>query len=112
MMWNQSMVVSPMDKEDLIKEFIQIKRNGLHSEIHVCTISWDGPHTPISGWKLYVTLDSEKSESDIKPAIQALLNDKKYFCTCKECGERNPKGWMSSKDICQSCAEKNHGIVH
>jgi hypothetical protein len=35
-----------------------------------------------------------------------------YFATCEECGRRNPHGWMFDEQLCQACAEENHGVVY
>lgn len=43
---------------------------------------------------------------------QRVLETKRYFRVCKDCGERNPVGWMcTDMGVCHECAERNHGIV-
>lgn len=39
-------------------------------------------------------------------------SDRRFFMPCRECGEKQPKGWMHDSKICQCCASKNHGVVY
>lgn len=54
--------------------------------------------------------DAPSKEVDTK--ICELLSNEQYFRICNECGERNPCGWMHSQLICQSWAERNHGVIY
>ena len=101
-----------MNDAELIEEFFEIERAKEAIRILVQKISWDGPHTPVSNWSEAKVLPPEASEESIQQSITELLNDPQYFGMCTECNERNPNGWMQGRSLCQSCAEKNHGIVY
>lgn len=34
------------------------------------------------------------------------------FRRCEECGQMTPPEWRYDASICQSCAERNHGVIH
>jgi hypothetical protein len=101
-----------MDDHELVQRFIKIEPEAESINVLVCKIVWSGPHTPVSKWELAAKLNTNVPSAEIDAQIHKSLNDEKYFRVCKECGERKPCGWMHRKSICQSCAEKNHGIVH
>ncbi len=45
---------------------------------------------------------------------RAMAERSATFNKCVECGRSNPPEWMmgyDDEDICQSCAERNHGVV-
>jgi hypothetical protein len=101
-----------MHDYELIRNFIKIEPEAGGINLFVCKIGWSGPHTPTSTWELAATLNGDVSSAEIDAQIHKTLNNKQYFQVCKECGERKPCGWMHRKSICQSCAERNRGIVH
>ena len=101
-----------MKKEEVRRLCIKIARLDSSIEIRVAQVIWTEPHTPMTEWKLVKTLDQDVSDDEVCQAEEELLNDIKYFQTCKRCNELNPDGWMHSKDMCQSCAEKHLGIVY
>ena len=80
--------------------------------IHVCVISWDGPHTPVPTWELAAELPEDSSEEEIQASIVKLLNRKKYFKACNKCNERNPVGWMYSSNRCMECASKYDNVIY
>jgi len=100
-----------MDDSDLIQNFIRQKAVGDSVHLLVCVINWDGPATPITRWKVAARINVTDSEEKLDAEIELILRDKRYFGICKECGERNPTGWMHSNELCQSCAEK-FGVVY
>jgi len=101
-----------MDDQELISEFIAVERNSTGCSISVLTIRWDGPANPVSIWIPVRNLPADFPVSAIQSEIARLLEDPQYFAVCEECHERNPVGWMDDERICQSCAERNHGVVH
>jgi hypothetical protein len=95
---------------EMVREFVRVEYIGSVRKISVCQISWDGPHTPVSTWK--VVYESKTASRKVAAeAISQILNDRRYFEICTECGDRNPCGWMDDR-YCQSCAERNHGTVY
>lgn len=100
-----------MNDEDLIAEFVEVRRAEEGVGLWVREIGWQGPYTPVSSWTLAKTLPATASEDRIETEVRRLLTRKRYFRVCEECGERNPIGWMLDTKICQSCAERNHGVV-
>ena len=101
-----------MEDRELLEEFVRVERTEDKVQILVREIRWEGPHTPISTWAIARTLPAAASESDIENATARVLEDDGYFLVCRECEERNPRGWMHDGRICQVCAEANHGVVH
>lgn len=101
-----------MDDHELVQRFIKIELEAGTINVLVCKIGWSGPHTPESTWELAAKLKADVPSTDIDAQIHKTLNNEQYFQVCQECGERKPCGWMHSKSVCQSCAERNHGLVY
>lgn len=100
---------APNDPE-VMREFLRTLRTPDYLLIEVLTITWEGAHTPISTWKPGVTRPATTPENKVQQAQQRLLNTRRWFKVCQECGERQPNGWMHDSKMCQGCAEK-HGVV-
>ncbi len=75
----------------------------------VCSIAWQGSHTPISTWIKIAELPEYADAKAIHAQVQRALKLKTYFNTCEACGNKNPTGWMEGT-VCHSCLEKE-GIV-
>ena len=86
------------------------KKDGIY--IEVCVVNWNGPHTPISDWKVAKRMDSNCSITAMEEAIKAVLSDKKYFRECNSCGALKISGHMYDTGICQSCAQDTLDIVY
>ncbi len=82
------------------------------TDVLVQVIAWSTPHTPVSTWTTWRTLAHRPDPLERGSLLSQVLADPKYFETCAECDERSPLGWMHSADICQACAQKNHGVVY
>lgn len=80
--------------------------------ILVGSVLWDGPAHATPSWSVVRELPGESSVSVVDDAIAALLTSTDYFAICAECGERKPKSWMDDERICQTCAERRHGVVY
>ena len=101
-----------MDDNDLIKDFVRRTTTDAGVTIEVKVIGWDGPHTPVSSWMTAAKVKGTPSPEKLQKAILRVLENKRYFRVCRDCGERNPVGWMTGDmGVCHSCAERNHGIV-
>ena len=97
--------------QKLVKEFIRVDRSQSSVKILVREIHWEGPYTSKSTWTVCATIESSAHQDKIDREIGGLLKSKKFFSVCSECEVRKPNGLMCDDDICQSCAEKNHGVV-
>jgi hypothetical protein len=101
-----------MADSELIEDFFRTERDVEATRILVRTISWHGPHTPVSRWVKGATLSCEAAAPDVEKAVQALLRNPKFFAVCGECSERKPVGYMHDEIMCQGCASRNHGVVY
>lgn len=96
----------------IMKDLVRIKKSETGIKLQTCWITWSSPSTPKSHWHTVEILPANSSRKAVYARKQALLDNKRYFMVCNECGERNPIGWMCIEDgYCQGCAEKNHGVV-
>ena len=105
-----------MTDDELIKEFIRVDRTGSETTIAVCKIQWDGPHTPVSNWKIAASFPAETTDDNVATVVAGILRDRHFFQVCTECNERKPNGWMMGNgtpldSICQSCGERHHGVI-
>ena len=100
-----------MTDSKLIKEFITVEKSESGVHLLVRSIDWEG-HTPFSIWEEAISLPTTVSDEDIQSGSVRILDDPAYFRICTECNERKPNGWMHGYKICQSCAERNHGVLY
>lgn len=77
----------------------------------VAEITWHG-HTPMTYWNSIKWLDADTPLKKINREYRKLLERRTYFKICEICEERNPVGWMHHNTICQSCAERELGVIH
>jgi hypothetical protein len=102
-----------MKNEHPGEEFVRFDNvSERHTDFLVQVITWSSPHTPVSAWETWKTLDHRPGQSERDSLLSHVLADPKYFGICAECGERGPLGWMHSAEVCQGCAQKNHGVVY
>ena len=101
-----------MTDEELTEEFIRVERDASSVSIMVREIRWNGPHKPVSEWVLGRKVGGDLSDLEVRQLVDGVLADESFFTRCRECGERNPRGWMHSSTLCQQCAELNHGVVY
>ena len=104
--------VEVLGEEDqaLVDQFIRVSAGKEWTEISVCEISWDSPHTPTSRWLPVTRLIPETPQREVDRTVQGLLKKSRFFRVCSRCKKRNPMGWMLDEETCQSCAEKE-GVV-
>lgn len=85
-------------------EFIRWVRVPDGLALQVCRIVWEGAHTPHSVWDTFEILPLHAGSELQQSALQRLRRSKKYFGTCRDCGQWQPRGWMHDARICQGCA--------
>lgn len=80
-------------------------------------IRWVGPHSPVLHARGVVELSRDAAKSGIGNALAAATERASAarmsrFSGCRECGQLTPPEWLQSPTLCDSCAERNHGVVH
>ncbi len=101
-----------MTESELLAEFVRVDRKDENIAVMVLEIAWEGPHKPVDRWTLAKTLHAASSDSEVADATRSVLSDQRFFSTCGECNQRMPLGWMDDQELCQGCAERNHGVVY
>ena len=101
-----------MADERITKDFIRVERTVEGVQFFVCSVSWDGPHTPVMNWSWVTRIGGSVTDEQMAAEVTRILDDRKHFTRCGECRELNPLGWMHDERICQSCAEQNHQVIH
>lgn len=125
----------------MIKNLKEIKRNHIRLRaneqglwLEVEAIDWISSYEPVSSWTpvkqlgappapeefgehliLPILDDSPNwvvSPHEIEKAIDQLLANRRYFQICGRCRHLHPVGHMHDDFACQSCAEKNLGVVY
>lgn len=102
--------IAPND-DAIITEYIAVEEGGTFTVIWVGTVQWSS-QTPSTEWVVAEEIQGTPRAESISLAVHRILNSRRFFAICQECGERIPQGCMHDDDICQGCAEKNHGVVH
>ena len=83
-------------------------------ELRLPVLSWIGPHKSAQTSQLWERYDLEQiEEAQLADLItKAQVQQQGSFGNCEYCGQHKPKGWMHGEDVCQSCAERELGIVY
>ena len=97
--------------KELFSEYTRARHEFGKILIEAAMIDWHGPHAPIETWHTVLEISADSTLEEIEAARLKLLKRKRYFKKCQECGELNACGHMADSHICQSCAEKIHGVV-
>lgn len=97
---------------ELLLEMTRVARPAEAVVIEVAEVHWLQPHTPFTVWHPLAVLPSDCSPIAVDTARQKLLQRKRFFSICGECGQRNAAGHMHSAKLCMSCAEGSHGAVY
>jgi hypothetical protein len=103
-----------MNNHELVREFIKVEKRENEVVILVCLVEWKNSHEPILRWKIAKTLKTDSLKSEVDIQVNEILNDKRFFRTCVECGKCKQVGrtmMLQDKRLCHSCAEKNHRIL-
>ena len=101
-----------MDDEQLIDEFIRTTTSEAGVLIEVRVIHWTSPYESETVWVPAGRVGGNPPSENLQERVLQVLGDEKYFRICVECNERNPVGWMHDDKVCQTCAERNHGVVY
>ena len=94
-----------------MRDFLRLERAAAACRLMVKTVSWAGPAAPLETWKTGAVSPPDAGPGAVRTAKEQALADPRFFAVCKECGTRQPTGYMCDDDICQLCAERNHGVV-
>ena len=95
----------------LVDEFVRVGGDSGGVTVAVRIIEWEGPHSPVSSWRIVRRLGPEPPREEVDRAIASVLNDERFFRICATCREKNPNGWMHGTSLCQACAEAQ-GLVY
>lgn len=104
--------MAPVNDDKIVEEFIRVDRLPSSTRIFVGVVTWLAVSEPRKDRVEVASLPAEASASDIAGAVANCLEDRRWFGTCDDCGERNPVGWMDEPALCMGCDERNHGAVH
>ena len=97
---------------------VVVRVRGSQVSVAVFGIVWKGPHTPVVcpksignlNWKRLPTFRFLMSLRNLIESARELRHSK--YGKCERCGETNPPEWMHDDKTCQSCAERDLGVVH
>ena len=96
----------------IVDECTRVTREADCLLIEVAHIAWDGPHTPVTTWVTCAVLPLDAAHTSISAARFALLEERGHFRICRVFKERKPCGGMHDGRVCQSCAERDFGVIH
>ena len=100
-----------MKQEDLIRDYTRVEYRENEIAIQVAWLIWKGSHNSRLHWHTVKRISQKADARQVNESIKTLLSNKRYFAICRDCEEKKVIGHMCDADICQSCAEKNHGVV-
>jgi hypothetical protein len=81
-----------MNNHELVREFIKVEKRENETVILVYSVQWESSHEPVLQWKVAKTLGTNSLKSKVDRQVNKILNDKRYFLVCAECGECNQVG--------------------
>ena len=100
-----------------MNDYIRIEHQPDGVAITAVVLTWYSQR-PSAEWPVACRLPLDASESDVAKAIEAVLANRRYFLTCRECGERFPCGMTTSVRyknrpwrVCHGCATKKFFVV-
>jgi hypothetical protein len=99
------------EEEELVRDFTRVRETSASIVVEVMVVDWPSPSEPRGTWAKAASIPISSDRSEIERARKAVLRNRRYFRRCKECGERQLKGYMWATDVCMSCAESNFGII-
>ncbi|HET7617818.1 MAG TPA: hypothetical protein VFK20_04855 [Vicinamibacterales bacterium] len=81
-------------------------------------VVWEGPHTPVvrpirAGSIAWRRLSNTHAFTAARALMDAAIESRlSKFGTCTHCGQRRPPESMHDDDVCQSCAQRDLGVVY
>jgi len=79
---------------------------------------WNGPHELVTaGRQVGVFPLPTADEPGLLAAVKAAIGQARAirlatYRTCTHCGQTNPPEWMHDQTVCQTCAERDLGVVY
>lgn len=95
-----------------------VRIGGSKISIAVYSVRWEGPHTPVVRPKPLATLNwkrlpAARTMMELHSLIESAIEIRRSkYGKCERCGKTQPPEWMHGEDICQSCAERDLGVVY
>ncbi len=86
--------------------------------VSVFSVLWEGPHTPrVFPRRLASLCWCHIPASSLMMSLHTLVDAaselrRESYSSCERCGKTKPPEWMHGDSICQSCAEKELGVVY
>ena len=96
----------------LIADYMRVVESLGGYVLEVGVVGWDGPHRPCMIWKVFRKWRHAPSAQRLAAAQQKALQESRFFKICFTCHERHNVGHMFDSEICQTCAERDLGIVY
>lgn len=81
-------------------------------------VRWDGPYTPVVqpveiGVLNWETVSGDAAMRIVRTLIAAARETRQSkYSACQACAKSTPPEWMHDDEICQTCAERERGVVH
>ena len=91
---------------------IRVEKTPHNYEIKICYVTWDGPHTRETDWRVIEKLKLNTLDEEINYAIKEVIKNPKYFRECTECNQINMVGDMYDNTLCHGCASDKLKIVY
>lgn len=79
---------------------------------------WEGPHTPVVRVKPIARVAWRRLPNVEADGLLAAMVDaagrvrRATYKVCNKCGRVTPPEWMHDRDLCQSCAATELGVVY
>jgi hypothetical protein len=97
---------------------VVLKITASRVSVSVFTVRWEGPHTPRVRPRQLASLRWDRLPASRLMMVLHDLTDtaaetrRATFRKCTRCGKTRPPEWMHGEDTCQSCAERELGVVY
>jgi hypothetical protein len=96
----------------LIADFIRVVESEDGTLMEVGVVEWNGPATPVIRWKTFRRWRRKPTPQRLDAAQQQALQTARFFKVCRICRDRTNIGHMHDARVCQSCAERELGVVY
>ena len=97
--------------QDELEGFFRCKERDGAWVFEVAVVNWTGQY-PRLNWRRFREWPGKPTSDQLQESREAALQDPEYFGTCERCGEICNVGHMHDPQTCQSCAERELGVVY
>jgi hypothetical protein len=100
------------DDPDENEDYFRVRAHATGWVFEVGIVEWGAPNQPEVRWRAFRDWKRLPDTARVARARAAALGTPRFFRRCKMCVRVTNVGHMFSVDLCQGCAQEQHGVVY